>query len=219
MGVYKNADPLELIYEISLGYMVFDSDFHFSDDMRSYVFVPTVSQNIAIEFYRDGILTHSYRIPNLVRDRRQVLYSVSMAFWHDNESRVFDSVSNLIKITTVDNLTYVFDVITGEVVLGEIIVTDEVWSPFNHAEETSPTIFTNVLDPEDLEFDPSEYITNRSLMNLPLDAEYITENVIPDKLQLDVPLVIGIIVIGIGAACIATTLILLKCRRKTLTGK
>jgi hypothetical protein len=229
MGVYKNADPLELIHEINLGFMVFDSDFHFTDDMRSFVFFPQVSQDIAVEFYRDGILSHSYRIPNLVRDGRQVLYSVSMAMWYDFESRIFDSTRNTFTITTVDNLTYTFNVITGEVIEGEIIVTDEVWSPFNYAEEESPIVYPYVLSAEILEFNPSEYITDESPMNLPLDDgyisnqfivdlplddEYISESIVSDKSQPDIPLVIGIIAIGAGAIGIITALIILKCEKK-----
>jgi hypothetical protein len=183
MGVYKSTDPLELIYEINLGFMVFDGDFHFTDDMRNFVFVPQVSQNIAVEFYSDGILTHSYRIPNLVRDGRQVLYSISMAMWYDFESRIFDSLINTFKITTVDNLTYTFDVITGEVIEGEIIVTDEVWPPFNYMEEESPIVYPYVLSAEDLDFDISAYITVQNPIDLPLDAGYIT-----DHIYIDLPL-------------------------------
>ncbi|MCL2662546.1 MAG: hypothetical protein FWE83_04365 [Oscillospiraceae bacterium] len=213
MGVYKNADPLELIYEISLGYMVFDRDFHFTDDMRSFVFVPQVSQDIGVEFYRDGILMHSYRIPNLVGDGRQVLYSVSMAFWYDYESRIFDSASNTFTITTVDNLTYLFDAITGEAIEGEIIITEEVWSPFNFMEEESPIVYPIVLSSEDLEFDPAVYLANQSPINLPLDDGYVTDSFEADEPQPDMPLIIGIVVISAGAAAVAAGLIILKCKK------
>jgi len=213
MGVYKNANPLELIYEINLGFMVFDSDFHFTGDMRNFVFVPQVSQDIAVEFYREGTLMHSYRIPNLVRDGREVQYSVSMAFWYDYESRIFDSANNTFTITTVDNLSYIFDVMTGEVIEGEIIVTDEVWSPFNFMEESPPVVYPYVINPEDLEFDPSVYITMENPVDLPLDDGYITDSIVPDESPPDILLILGIVVTGTGVAGLTAGLIFLKCKK------
>jgi hypothetical protein len=137
-----------------------------------------------------------------------------MAFWYDYESRGFDSVNNTFTITTVDDLTYVFDVITGEAIEGEIIITEEVWSPFNFMEEESPVVYPYVLSAEDLEFDHSEYITDQVYIDLPLDDEYITESLITGESQPDILLTIGIVVTGVGIIGIITTLIILKLKKK-----
>jgi len=93
--------------------MVFPFDFIFSEDFRYFVLIPEASQNIAFEFYDNGVLLRSYRINKLVRNMDRVLYSVSTASWRSWSGKNFDSTNNTLTITTVDNLTYVFDITTG----------------------------------------------------------------------------------------------------------
>lgn len=121
MGVYKNTEPLELIYLVNIEHMAFLINFYFSSDMQYFVFIPEASQSVALEFYKNGELIQTYGISSLVKNMDAVGYSISMAFWEDRNRRNFDSADNTLTITTVDNLTYVFDITTGEAIKGNII--------------------------------------------------------------------------------------------------
>jgi len=206
MGVYRNTEPLELIYPINLGEMVFENDFYFSDNMRHFVFVPTVSQDVAIEFYRDGILIQRYFIGNLVKDRDALTFSVSMAFWHDISSRNLNSTDNTFTVTTIDGLTYTFDIITGDVLIGEITIDfdPDKWHPFKNITEQSPkSPLDNVIIPNDLE-STHEIISEGTISviiegfhgpqatEVTIGAVEITDEI---KNPIDLPLLIGIFVI------------------------
>jgi len=122
MGVYYNAEPLELIYLINLDFATSDNCFRFSSDMQYFAFIPEVSQHTALKFYANGDLVKQYGISQLVEDMSAVGFSVSMAFWENRRERIFDSIDNTLTITTVDGLRYVFDITTGELLEGEVVV-------------------------------------------------------------------------------------------------
>jgi len=115
-GVYYVTSSLVLIYLLEDIGLAFESDFVFSADLRHLAFIPTVSQDTAIEFYDSGNLLKSYRISDLISNMDAVSFSITMAFWEERAGRNFDSANNMLTLTTADNLTYVFDITTGEVI-------------------------------------------------------------------------------------------------------
>jgi len=114
-GVYQND---ELIYSVDNLPIIGESahSFLFSTDFRYLVYRPSVSQIVALGFFDNGVLLRSYRIDELVRDMNVVTYSVSTAAWESRQGRDFDAANNTFTIVTRDNITYVFDITTGEII-------------------------------------------------------------------------------------------------------
>jgi len=115
-GVYQNG---ELIYSVenlpTMG--VGELNFMFSADLRHFVFRPSAGgQVVALGFFEDGVLLRGHRVDELVRDMNVVTYSVTMAFWENWEGRSFDAEANTLTIVTLDGITYVFDITTGEII-------------------------------------------------------------------------------------------------------
>ena len=115
-GLYYNTEPLELIYLLEDIGWAFESDFVFSSDFRYLAFFGRMSFDVALEFYEDGILIKRYMIDDLVKNMNEVSISTSRAWWEERAGRSFDIVNNTLIITTYDNLTYVFDITTGEII-------------------------------------------------------------------------------------------------------
>lgn len=89
--------------------------FYFSNNMDYIVYEPVADQDNALHFYNKGELIKSYRIEQLVKDLDKITYSETMAFWtHEEKPIEFDQNNNTLKVTTVDNIEYLFDITTGE---------------------------------------------------------------------------------------------------------
>jgi len=156
MGVYYNTVPLQLIYEIDLGPMVFEQDFVFSRTFDFFVFIPTVSQDVALQFFADGALIASYSISDLVMDMDTVLYTVSTAQWHDRvRGRHFDSFSRFTVVTS-DNIIYTFNLQTGGILYSAQLMHD-IPSPW--ALEAVVEAIDKSLVPQGLQSDFSQPIT------------------------------------------------------------
>ena len=114
-GVYRNG---ELVYSVENLPIMGESagSFMFSTDFRFMVFRPSVSQIAALGFFDNGVLLRSYRIDELVRDMSVVTYSVTTASWEAWPGRYFNTADNTLTITTRDNITYVFDITTGDII-------------------------------------------------------------------------------------------------------
>lgn len=115
-GVYRNG---ELVYSIENLPIRGQSErgFLFSSDFRNFVFIPpTDNQVVAMGFFEDGVLLRSYRIDELVRDINVVTYTVTTASWENWQGRKFDAANNTLTIVTRDDITYVFDITTGEII-------------------------------------------------------------------------------------------------------
>ena len=114
-GVYRDD---RLIYSVNnlptIG--VHAGAFLFSADFRHFVFITQVDQVMAFGFFEDGLLLRAYRIDELVRDLNVVTYSVTMAMWENWRGRNFDTANNTLTIVTLDDITYVFDITTGEII-------------------------------------------------------------------------------------------------------
>ena len=206
MGVYSNTEPIELIYTINLQHMAFKINFYFSSDMQYFVFIPEASQNIALEFYGNGDMIQMYWIGNLVKNMDKVSYSISMAFWENRNRRNFDITNNTLSITTVDDLTYVFDITTGKALRGEIIGS--------HG---------NILDPDDL-VQPELPFVEQGPGTLILEGPYgmievdviigHTDEADATDLRYDRSLIVGVTVFAVCVAGLIVGLVLLRVNRK-----
>jgi len=203
MGVYSNTEPLELIYPISFEQMVFVNNLYFSADMCYLVFAPEVNQSIALEFYSNGDLIKMYWISNLVEDMNRVSYSISMAFWENRSKREFDIVNNTLAVTTVDNLSYLFDVTTGEAIEGKILS-----GTGGSVSGSDGRVF--IFDPEDIDQNSIPILGSDGQVII-LGPEHLDESSIPIVARpLDIPLIIGIGTMLLCAAGIVTGLIIYK---------
>ena len=96
----------------------YESEFFFSEDFKYFAFAPQASQNTVLEFYGNGELMMSYTVDDLVKDLSAVRYTITTAMWLTREglSGIEQSLAhNTLTLTTVDNLTYVFDISTGAI--------------------------------------------------------------------------------------------------------
>jgi len=116
IGVYNRYDKLIYAIEDLPAFYVFEGNFAFSFDMRHIVFIPVTDQVVAMAFFKDGVLTRSYRIDELVRDMSTTLFVSTVIGWEFWHLRHFDSDSNRLTIVTRDDITYIFDISSGEIV-------------------------------------------------------------------------------------------------------
>ena len=135
-GLYYNTEPLENIYLINSLYApnheqiyFYQGNLIFSDDGIYFVHMPwtqsgwneSIGQNPhgggpAVEFYENGKMIKRYFVPNLVADETKLEYSVSHMYWEKAEKRDFDTATNILTFTTVDDIIYRFDITTGNVI-------------------------------------------------------------------------------------------------------
>jgi hypothetical protein len=137
MGVYYNTEPLELIFLVDPGPVVSERDLIFSADLLHFAYIPhyvlplllrdipdavpapmrfDFNQVPALDFYENGILIKRYFIGELVENPDAVSYTTWTTTWDDYENRVFDNTNNTLTLTTLDNLTYIFDMKTGVII-------------------------------------------------------------------------------------------------------
>ena len=114
-AVYKSADAAEPIYTVkNLRSWAYKSDFFFSENFRQFAFIPPADFDLAMEFYSNGRLIKKYNIKELVKDHSKITRSISSAWWRNTDTEIFQD-QNTLQITTVDNLTYTFDIATGDI--------------------------------------------------------------------------------------------------------
>jgi len=70
----------------------------------------------AISFYKNGIHLKTYSVSDLLKDISKARFSVSHVQWENYQKREFDPKYNLLKITTNDDILYMFDITTGKIV-------------------------------------------------------------------------------------------------------
>ncbi|MCL2518968.1 MAG: hypothetical protein FWF15_10440 [Oscillospiraceae bacterium] len=127
-GLYYNTDPLENIYLINLEYnsnryYFYERELVFSDDGIYFANIPwaqsdypSTTDGTAIEFYENGLGIKKYIVADLVKNKLKLKYTVSHIYWEQNEKREFDAVNNILSVTTNDNITYKFDLTTGNII-------------------------------------------------------------------------------------------------------
>lgn len=70
----------------------------------------------AISFYKNGIHMRTYSVSDLLKDMTKARFSTSHVMWENYQKREFDSKYNLLKITTNDDILYMFDISTGKII-------------------------------------------------------------------------------------------------------
>ena len=114
-GLYRNNELVYSVFNLpTMGGSA--SSFFFSNDMKHFAFRPAAEQVLALGFFENGVLIQTYRIDELVRDMNVVTYTVTTASWENWNERYFDTINNTLTIVTRDDITYVFDIITGEII-------------------------------------------------------------------------------------------------------
>jgi len=119
-----NVTTDELIYTVEWfdfpghPHLIYENSFHFSDDLRYFNFIP-VSQSVGILFYANGQMVNSHNIDDLVEDHSLIRYSVTMADWRSRKPIAIDYQNNTLTLETIDNITYIFDLRTGEILDSE----------------------------------------------------------------------------------------------------
>jgi len=105
--------------------LIFENSFRFSDDLMYFGFTP-ISQEIGILFYAEGRLVNSHRIHDLVEDHSLIVYTVTMADWRNYSIPiVVDSEENTLTLETIDGITYLFDMTTGDIIESSVTSSQE----------------------------------------------------------------------------------------------
>jgi hypothetical protein len=135
-GLYYNTDPLENIYLVSSDkpnnpnfFHIYFADFNvrISDDGMYFVHFPITwrkdgvpsehQSEVALEFYAEGKLIKRYKVSNLVKDKDKLKFSVSMITWNDWVALPhLNADNNTLTLTTIDEITYTFDITTGDII-------------------------------------------------------------------------------------------------------
>ena len=133
-GLYYNTDPRQIIYFIEpltgtdyIPYF-YERNLILSTDGMLIVNVVNVffshthsTENILIEFFNSGSLTKAYKISDLVEDLGRLDRGMPIA------SMFYDESTNILYITTVDDLDFRFNIATGEV-LSDTGETPSSWA-------------------------------------------------------------------------------------------
>jgi len=154
-GVYRGD---ELVYSVlnlpTTG--ISAENFFFSADMRHFAFRPTQGHTIALGFFEDGVVRRVYRIDELVRDMTSVRQSVTMSFWESREGRDFDAGNNALTFVTIDGITYVFDITTGETIYDTAGDAPFIPIPYPFGELEYPIWVRYPLEPFEIEPRPAD---------------------------------------------------------------
>ena len=135
-GLYYNTSPPEPIYLIS-SYHTADDISYFdrynvflSNDGIYFVHFPipfyreietSAPIETVLEFYENGNLIKQYNASQLVENKKKIGYTVSMVMWEKDwgSQHRFDAENNTLSVTTIDDITYTFDITTGDIIAKE----------------------------------------------------------------------------------------------------
>jgi hypothetical protein len=103
--------PLDYAYSIML-----------SSDGLYFVDTPWATQSgknglggEAISFYLNGTHVKSYTVEELLKDSESAGFTASHVFWEDATKRSVDEENHMLSVTTLDNNSYTFCMLTGEI--------------------------------------------------------------------------------------------------------
>jgi len=119
-AVYRSDNLRQPIYTVeNLRAWAYEENFFFSRDFQHFVFRPPADFHIALQFYSNGILMRTHYIQDLVVDMDRVLHSTTTAWWGPEDQRTvwieFFPENDRLAITTIEEITYIFDITTGEI--------------------------------------------------------------------------------------------------------
>ena len=129
-GLYYNTDPPENIYLLNPEYaaqLFYKLNLVFSECGIYFAYFPSPTiwltdshgnfiDGVAVRFYANGILSKQHSISQLVEDETQLQRSDSSLWWESRGSRRFDSGNNTLSVTTIDGITHIFDITTGNII-------------------------------------------------------------------------------------------------------
>jgi len=120
-GLYYTT-PLENIYYVN---RYFYQSILLSDDGICFAYIEWASakgmndlSGEAIGFYKNGVKIKSYKVSDLLKDKKKADFSVSHVMWEDGQKREYDIAKNTLTVTAKDGCVYAFDIKTGQMIAG-----------------------------------------------------------------------------------------------------
>ena len=107
------------LYEIpELRSWTYDSNICFSRNFEHMFYIPPADNDIALEYYSNGVLNETYYVTDLVKDMSKVMQSEQSVHWRDYQTPIdYSQRNDTLQLTTVDDIQYVFDILSGEILL------------------------------------------------------------------------------------------------------
>lgn len=116
-GLYRADGPPEPLWTVDWyaheGEVFLSADGEYLARMGPWPQIDNFDE-LAVAFYRNGALTKSYRVRDLVEKPDSLPRSVSHYGWHGDVA--YDPTQMRLTVATVTGLTYLFDVRTGSVI-------------------------------------------------------------------------------------------------------
>ena len=113
-GLYYNNEYLEVVYLVDNLHEL--GDLFFTQDMRGFAILRVLFGH-TFEFYYYGQLVKSYEIADLMNDLSMIDDSLAgISMWYDWRTRHHNIENETLTLTTLDNITYTFDLRTGEII-------------------------------------------------------------------------------------------------------
>ena len=127
-GLYYNTAPPEIIYLVYSNSYFREENIYISNDGMYFVdFIisfywgpksetpipPLPGRIFALDFYANGNLIRRYDVLELVEDYSELRQTSTRVFWKQQHN--FDAENNILSVMTVDDITYMFDITTGEI--------------------------------------------------------------------------------------------------------
>jgi len=100
-------------------YNAFESNFVFSNDLTHFAFFYPDTHVHALAFYTNGRLTRRYRDDELVLNLDRAAITSDGFQWENHTGRVFEPAIYELTVVSVDGLTHVFNISTGNLVIIE----------------------------------------------------------------------------------------------------
>ena len=193
-GLYKNG---ELLYTVDVDGEWWWASLYFSDDAKSFLFVPMIGGEwSAVRFYSQGVLVHEYGVLSLLEGGEDSLippYEIHTYYRWDLH-RDHCRASNILRITTAENIVVSFDLSTGAIISTEPAEGEPAQSDYN---STGAIIST---EPAEGESAQSDYNST--------DAIISTESAEDEPNHSNYNM---ILIIGLGiAACVMIVALLIK---------
>lgn len=115
-GMYRNDNTNEMLWSVdwfAYGVEIANDGIHL---VRHGPWASSI-ENDAITFYENGKVINSYKINQLVKNKRKLKYTVSHFFWE--KENLFDREQLKYYIETMDSRHYIFDIRSGKITSGE----------------------------------------------------------------------------------------------------
>ena len=120
-GMYTNTSSPQLIYELDFSHellrntnLLWEQDFVFSDCMSYFAVFPQPNgyqlSAIAFHVYANGALQHTTMVTDVISIPNNLTSTESMTPWVYRNTISFDSETNMVTFTTIENATFEFNI-------------------------------------------------------------------------------------------------------------